>query len=315
MKLYLKIMEIKHKSQALIGFSVNAEIIQTYDRMSIKEKGVLESLEVDLCGTSANVARAITKLGGLSKVLALTGVGDDFESMSLRWALKNYKMPYREFQILSSSHISVFPIDGLNRNKVFGKKGKINESKVDEVITGIESETGLWRIATGVRPEEIPFVRALFNSHVGYRSINPRLNLIEKREDFFSILKVSDLLILNEAEFSGCNVAHISELHGFGPSVVIMTKEKYGGVFSLKGRSPEVFQACTKYSENCKQLYTIGAGDWFHSAFLVRCMEAGKPFGELSVKEIRDFINFAARVAGKKITMPGSGNGPSIDEI
>ncbi len=301
------------EKEALIGFSVNPELVPIYNRMTGAEKGSLESLSVDLCGTSANVARAINVLGGKSKVLAFTGVKNDFESHTLRWALEKYEIPHREFQILDHSHISLFPIDGLPKNKVFGLKGNIEESKINETINQIGEEEGMYRIATGVREEELPFVKALFNKHIGYRSLNPRIALIEKRNSFIEILKQTDLLIMNDAEYDACRVTGISELHQYGPKVIIVTREKDGGMFSKEGETPEMFEACKKYLG--KEVYTIGAGDWFHAAFIIKTMEFGKDFSSLTIEEIRECILFATQVSGKKVTMQGAANGPSKNDL
>jgi len=307
------------KEIALVGFSANAEVIQVYDRMTTKQKGVLESFESDLCGTSANVARAIISLGQSSKVLALTGVGDDLESHILRFALKKFPVPYSEFMVLNHSHISVLPLDGIPNTKIFGRKGsfmegEIMEEKIGETIALIDKEIGLWRIATGVRPEETPLVTELFNKHEGHRSLNPRRELVEDRPKFIETARNADLLIMNQEEFDYCDEVSIDELHKLGPRLVIITRSKDGGAFSVKGSEPEKFKPCTDYLKNSEVVET-GAGDWFHAAFIVRCIELGKSISTLSLEEVRECIAFAARVSGKKVTMPGAANGPNKEDL
>jgi sugar/nucleoside kinase (ribokinase family) len=299
---------------ALVGFSANAEIIPTYDRMTSREKGTLKSIVSDLCGTSANVARAIKQLGQSSKVLALTGINDDLESHILRFALEKFPVPFSEFRILNHSHISILPIDGIPHPKIFGKKGNIENGKINETIMKINEENGLWRIATGVRPEETDLVKELFNKHAGYRSLNPRLELITEREKFLNILKNTDLLIMNHSEFDFCEETSIELLHKYGPKLVIVTRNEEGGMFSKKGIKPEKFKPCNEYISS-SEIYETGAGDWFHAAFIVRCIELNKSIDTLTIEEVRDCISFAAQVSGKKVTMPGAANGPSKKDL
>jgi len=303
------------KEIALVGFSVNAEIVLDYDRMTQQEKGKLNSIEPYLCGTSANVARAINLLGQTSKVLALTGVNDDFESHVLRFALRQYTIPHSEFKILDKSHISVLPIDNIPKPQIFGKKGKIEEGKINETIAKINEETGLWRIATGVRPEEIELVKTLFNKHAGHRTLNPRPELIMDRSKFFEILKSTDLLIMNHSEFDSCKMTLLSEFHKLGPNLVIITQNENGGMFSKSGLKIERFDPCNDYINPNTEVYGPGAGDWFYASFIVKCIELGKSIQTLSIKDIRECISFAARVSGKKVTMKGAANGPTKEEL
>lgn len=299
---------------ALVGFSINSEIIPSYDGRTPLEKAPLASIVANIGGTSANVALAIQTFGGSSKLLALMGEGDDLQTHILKYVLRNCKIPYIDFPILSTSHIAFIPEDGI-QTRVFGLKGKILDQKLSSTIDEISKETGKWRIATGVRIEEVELVLSLFNKHIGFRSLNPRMELIKNKPVFFELLKSVDLLILNMAEYRECKVTSPSELHKYGPSLVIVTDSENGGMFSHKKTGAEIFPACTDYIKEESRLFTTGAGDWFHGSFISKCMEIGKPFSELDLSEITDFVTFAARVAGKKITMEGASNGPSNDDL
>jgi len=295
---------------ALVGFSINSEIVPNYDGRTALEKAPLLSIKAFIGGTSANVALAIQTFGGYSKLLALKGEGDDLESHILDYVLRNCRIPYKNFPILDTSHIALIPNDGI-QTRIFGLKGKILQHKLKQTIVEIEKEEGQWRIATGVRVEEIELVMSLFNKHAGFRSLNPRMELIKNKIVFNEILKNTDLLIINMAEYRECKVTSPAELHQFGPSLVIVTDSEKGGMFSHKTTGAQVFPAYTDYIKNGEPLFTTGAGDWFHGTFISKCMVLNKPFDELSAPEILDFISFAAKVAGKKITMEGASNGPT----
>ena len=303
------------KKKALVGFSVNTELSAIFDGRTQLEKAPLQSINARIGGTSANVATAIQKLGGEIKLLTLIGINDDFPTHILNYVLEKCDISHKDFKLLDQSHIALLPDDGIQRKKSFGLKGKIDDSKMDSVLAEIDKEDSLWRIATGVRVEEYKLVEFLFNKHVGFRSLNPRMELIRNKQIFKILLKNTDLLICNMAEFEACEVTSPSSLHEYGPSLVIVTDEEKGGIFSLKSFKAERFHANKSYIGKKTPIYTTGAGDWFNGAFTAMCQDYGKPFNELSYKKLIEFINFAARVAGKKVTIEGSSNGPSKEEL
>ena len=303
------------KKEALVGFSVNTEISIVFDGKNQLEKAPLQTIHARIGGTSANVAIAIQKLGGESKLLALVGINNDFSTHALNYVLDSCKIPHTDFRILDNSHIAVLPDDGIQRNRSLGLKGVIDDSKIGSVLSDIEKETSLWRIATGVRPEEYQFVECLFNKHIGFRSLNPRMQLVKNKSVFKNLLKNTDLLIFNMAEFEACEVVSPSSLHQYGPSLIIVTDEEKGGIWSHKNFSPKRFQANTSYIGKKTVINTTGAGDWFHGAFIFMCQANGVAFNDLKEKELSEFINFAARVAGKKVTIEGSSNGPTMSEL
>ncbi len=300
---------------ALVGFSINSEIYTSYDGKTQLEKAPLLSMGAGIGGTSANVATAIQKFGGKSKLLALKGMNDDFATHILDYVLRNCNIPYQNYPILNRSHIALLPDDGIQTKKVFGLKGGIIQSKLPETLAEIEKEFGQWRIATGVRVEEVDLVMCLFNKHVGFRSLNPRMELIKNEKVFHELLKDTDLLICNQSEYHACKVTSPSDLHKYGPSLVIITDGENGGMFSHKTTGAEVFSACGDYIESGAKLFNTGIGDWFHGSFISKCMELGKPFSDLTLQEVLGFISFAARVAGKKITMEGASNGPGLLDL
>lgn len=300
---------------ALVGFSINAEVYVSFDANTTLEKAPFESIDAGLGGTSANVALAIQTFGGRSKLLAPMGEVDDFKTHTLEFVLRNCKIPYQRFPILTSSHIAFLPYNSGQLKTVFGWKGEILEQKLQQTYADIDKETGLWRIATGVRLEEIQLVKHLFNKHIGFRSLNPRMELIQNTKIFHQVLENTDLLILNYAEYRLCQVTSPDKLHEFGPSLVIVTDAENGGMFSSRETGAEGFVACKDYISEGEKIFTTGAGDWFHGSFLSKCMENEKPFHALTREEIITFISFAARVAGKKITMKGASNGPQLSAL
>lgn len=303
------------QNTALVGFSINPELYTQYDGRTQQEKANLTSIKARIGGTSANVATAIQKFGGQSKLLALKGEGDDLQTHILEYVLRTCNISYKNFPILDTGHIALIPEDGIQQKKVFGLKGKLNKEKIPETLVEIDKENGKWRIATGVRTEEVELVKHLFNKHVGHRSLNPRMELVKNKSVFLDLLNNTDLLILNMAEYQACQVVSPSELHKHGPSLVVVTNGEEGGLFSHKTNGSEFFPACNDYIKSDTKLFNTGIGDWFHGSFISKCMELGKPFSELNLEEITNFVQFAAMVAGKKITMEGASNGPGLEDL
>ncbi len=302
------------KENVLIGFSINPELYLKYDGQTDLEKAPLEYYKWRIGGTSYNVARAIQKLGEESKLLALTGINDP-TTATLENLLQGSKIPYKNFPILSETHIGIIPDSGRTKSTTYGKKGEILETELEKTFLEIEKETGKWRIATGVRPAEVALVKCLFNKHLGNRSLNPRIELIKNKDVFYDLLLDTDLLIINMTEYESCQVTSPSDLHQYGPSLVVVTDSENGGMFSHHKWGAERFNACKNYLTKDTKLYCTGTGDWFHGSLISKCKTLGKPFGELSLIELRDFISFAAKVAGKKVTMQGASYGPSLSDL
>lgn len=306
---------------SVVGFSVNPELLFTYNRMTEKEKGDMDDPICEISGSSANVALAINTLtigsGIKSRVLALTGPPNDRASILLRTAQKDL-IPYEEFPILEYGHISILPIDGLPNPRTFSRKGEVILSMIEKTIPKIEKEESVWRICTAIRPSEKALAKALFNNHDGYRVLNPRPELIKDKDSFYELLKFTDLLIMNQGEFNECEVASLEQLHERGPTLVIVTQAEKGGLFSHKGEVPERFEPCHDYitcAHKQKNLGSTGAGDWFSGAFVAWCKELEKSVYTITMEEIREGLSFSARVAGKKVTMKGGWNGPGKEDL
>ncbi len=304
-------------TRAIVGFSANSELVLTYDRITSLEKGDLEFMEVNLGGTSANVATAIQTLGGKSHLLTLTGNEETFETYVLDYVFKKFKIPFTKFPILDKSNISIIPIDGLSpeESKVFCSKGLIREDLIAKTIKEIKKLSNGLRIATGVRLGEIELVKAFFNNRKGYRSLNPRIELIQKRDVFKDIMTHTDIIFLNSSEYEECLVTSPEDLHEYGPHIIVVTAGDKGGMVSLKGHGAERFEACKVYTQPEIPIHTTGAGDWFQGGFHYNFMKMGKSLMELTMEDLLESADFGARVAGKKITMLGAHNGPTASQI
>ena len=316
--------------KAVIGFSANPEIIVRINRFDEFEKAPLNEMTCELGGTSANFAKALGKMGIESELYALTGCNDDFNTHCLKFALKksHEKIHVFEFPIMDQGHMGFIPIDGTKKtSQVFGLKGIIQSTNINDCINIIkkkDTEKNIWRVATGVRSAEVELVKALFgDKHKGFRYLNPRIDLIQSKEIFFSLLEQTDILVMNHAEYEACT--HYKEIgsradiqKNFGVSLVIVTKDKDGGKFSLinqRTNISEKFDACIDYITDAKEIFPTGTGDWFGGALISYLIKTRKSIFEISEKEIKEAILFASKIAGKKVTMRGAGNGPAESDL
>lgn len=325
----MKKLEIVDQSKAIIGFSANPEIIIRINRLVESEKAPLGGMTCELGGTSSNIAKAMAKMGIQSTLYVLTGYNDDFYTHCFRYALEHSheKIKTIDFPVLERGHMGFIPIDGIKKmSQVFGYKGKVQPDKVHlctEIIKNDFNQTA-WRIATGVRPSEVELVKALFGENQkGFRYLNPRMDLIESKNVFFDLLEQTDVLVVNRDEYEACiKYKEICSRSGiqklFGVSLVVVTKDKNGGKFSLQNKltdTNEKFDAYTDYIEEGKEIYPTGAGDWFAGSLISSLIETKKSIYEITKSEIIDAIYFASKIAGKKITIVGAGNGPSESDI
>jgi sugar/nucleoside kinase (ribokinase family) len=173
----------------------------------------------------------------------------------------------------------------------------------------------MFRVATGVRPSEIGLVRALFsNAEPGYRVLNPNLLLCSERAAVSALLAISDVLVLNKNEYHELarlfGIALVSDVHRLGPQTVVLTLDEQGGICSHKGS--EMRYSAVRYAQAEEKIYPPGAGDWFLGGF-VSSLSTGTL--SLSVTQIHHALRFAAQVSGKKVTMPGAGNGPTLASL
>ena len=301
----------------LVGCSVNLEFVYGTDGSNQEEKGVLDFFEILLSGTSANVATAIDFLKILDKkikLLALTSESNDSITNNLDFLLKTSPVSFTEYKILDKVSIGVTSDNKISRPNVNGKRGNIDESKIEETAAKILKEFGKWRIATSTRREGVLLAEALLNDKPGHRILNPGKSLLEDKQKFISLLGKTDMLIMNEKEFDLCNgIAEVSDLHQYGPEIIIITKGEFGGLFSKRGEKLEKYQPFRGFPS--EKSYQTGAGDWFTGGLVVRWDELDRTVYSITLEELRECIFFASKVAAKKITMLGGPNGPTRADI
>ncbi len=316
LKIRTRRVEMETKN-AVVGFSVNPEVVGVCDSRGKGEKLPLLALSVDLAGAAANVAIALNAFGCFPLILGLTGKNGD-ETLLLDWAVRKAKIPFKPIEVLDHTSIALLPIDkAAPSSRVLGRKGVVVSEKVSIAVHQIrESVAGVnsWRIAVGVRPSEVELAQGLFFESVpGKRILSPHFSFCEKesRDALFHSLSSVDLFILNQLEYEKLGVGKPKELHRFGPSVVIVTQDERGGYCSFRGESSQFDSV--KYSTN--GVYPTGAGDWFLGGLLSAFISREVTLETIKRETFLECLHFAAKVAGKKVTIPGGGKGPTSEEL
>ncbi len=306
---------------ALIGVSLNPEIYFQY-RLTPDEKGLIDKDGYLLSGSSANIASALVKMGyepmlfGLTSELGNTTLENKITNMILKEVLNESQIPFTSLPVLSRTNIAYVPINGHGEAGVIGAKGEVIESATKDASALIAKAQGDWRIASGVRIVELPFIYSLYkNAKKGFRTLTPKVELVSDTKEFKKIMGHVDLLIMNAAEFQACGLRHPCELHKFGPKLVIITKDKDGGIWSFNEDGKHIKGAYESVHYTSKIASKVGAGDWFHAAFITYCMDQKKSILRLEKTQIEKGLYFAARIAGKKLTYLGGANGPGKEDL
>jgi hypothetical protein len=312
---------MKKVYNAVVGVSVNSEF-----ELVVKDaSGSKKELDMSLCpcpsGSSGNTNGAIRRLGGNSHLVGLVEVNYDqeeetLESLLLKRVIKQGGVSFTPVPVLSKTNVAAIPIiKGIN-GEVWGKKGKIIHSMVPsalQILKGPSVRIGpnTFSVVTGLRKVELPFAKALLDrTEAGFRVLNAKATLCAISREFKKILKLVDLLVLNRREFEETGM-ELSELYDCGPKLTIVTDDSDGGMFSFGRYEERLFKpVCFPGGK-----FETGAGDWFLGALISEFIRLKKSTKTIELGEFENAINFAARVAGKKITIPGGGNGPSRHQL
>ncbi|MFA6177514.1 MAG: PfkB family carbohydrate kinase [Candidatus Paceibacterota bacterium] len=308
---------------AVVGVSVNPEMELTVENTAGPKK-TLRCMTCCLSGSSGNTATAIKCLGGCPHLVGL--VGTEFQSSKkvedilLRNVIEKGGVPFTPLEVLSETNHAVIPVISESNGEVWGKKGNLVHSVVSETLQDLAGpEVGIgpntFVVITGLRAVEMPFAEALlFQAQPGYRLLNAKDTLCASKE-FKKILPLVDILVLNKREFDETGM-DLRKIHSYGPRIIVVTAADKGGLFSL---SPILW---SHYWEEWKAvsypggIYETGAGDWFLGALvseLIRLKESASIV--INSQKFSEIISFAAKVAGKKVTIPGGGNGPSRHQL
>lgn len=300
---------------AVIGASVNAE--QSFEFNSEAQNGAkkeITDLTVGFSGSSGNVGTAIKSLGGTPLVVGLVGVELTLEDILLHEAVNQSGIDFRGVPVLHRTNFGINPIDHGGVNPfVFGRRGKILEHMVEGAIQelrSIEVPSSAFVVVTGLRPVERFYALEMMRKATEGRRIVNFKDTFGGPESLREILEVSDMVIINRQELQE-NRLMLENVHFFGPEVVIVTEDKDGGEYSIRGKVGR-FEA-VEYEGAFKS--ATGAGDWFTGAVVQWMTSNNHTALSLEPETLEECLHFSAKAAGKKITMPGGFRGPVLSEL
>lgn len=312
---------------AVVGFSVNPEIVFEYDSSMGDEKLPLLNWQIKLSGTSGDVAIALKKLECRSSLIGAIGINDAGRVL-LECAIDKAGINFQALKVLNETSIAFLPVDRLGTVRVIGKRGGLLDEKgitnsilkLRSLMTHSEIGNTTFRVATGIRPSEYHLVNEFFSEDAqGRRVLNPNREFLksENRELFQALLEKTDFLIFGEAEYGECNGYQLSDFHTDTTKLIVLTMAENGGRYSLieKPKSQAHIGTFDPIVYPAEKIFSPGAGDWFLAGLLSQFIKRNVSINELNESMLQEDLKFAARVAGKKVTMPGAGNGPSYTEL
>ncbi len=313
---------MNNKDPILIGPSVDIQYSFSHPGDN-QEKTIIESLDVGLSGSSANIARAIYNLTELKdniKLIGLVGNDDGAITHQLQWITQKSNISIIPISILTSTSVSFVP-QNLKEDKtiVYGYRGTIIEDKLAEATNQIKALNGTWRIATAVHQGNMEIAKSLHNNMKGYRSISLRPELCQDKENLKQVLSHSDILFLNDHEWNLVQKSFnnttpeetMKRIHDLGVHIIVVTSGESGGYCSMANQI--IFFKSFSYGQS---KFTTGSGDWFSGAFIGHCINTNKRgVYEITTDELVQCLTFGAKVAGRKVQMIGAANGPTLEEI
>lgn len=305
---------------AVVGVSVNPELGLVVEDTPGPKK-ILRDVSCCLSGSSGNTATAIKKLGSHPHLLGLVGVNsqEEIAGKLLHDVINGSGMSFfTPIPVLDHTNFAAIPVAGESNGEVWGKKGEIVHTAMTHALHSLaRPEIGVgpqtFVVVTSLRAPEVPFAKALLSqAQPGFRVLNAKDTLCASKE-FRKILPLVDLLVLNRHEFDETKMA-LACLHDLGPKVIIVTYGEYGGMFSCNTSS-----LCLSLNYNPVKFsggkFETGAGDWFLGALISELIRLKESVFSIKPEQFKEVVDFAAKVAGKKITIPGGGNGPSRHQL
>ncbi|MFH0952169.1 MAG: carbohydrate kinase family protein [Patescibacteria group bacterium] len=304
------------RKKVLVGFSGNPEYVFAGINMRDfldNKKSLAHDYHEGVGGTSVNVVRSLILLEAPVFTKLLVSVSDkeedDMRNNLLR-KLTRLDLEYHPLQAMVHTNLAFTLIFDNEVTKLPGLKSKYLHLPIDEIGDQVESFQPDICIASGVVPWEIPLAKTLFGN--GSENIlNPRKECFEDREQILPLLRLTNMLVLNESELLIFNTtasqdwrkaSSFDPIFELGPSEVIITCGKNGSYYG----NHDGFHHHQPAIVNDKVVDYTGIGDCYLGGFLTKRLEGAS---------IEDCMRFAAAVASMKVELVTGSNVPRRKDV
>lgn len=294
-----------------VGFETYLDIIQN-EQLPHYAKIQAEGYRTEIGGSSYNIMMALLKQGYTSDLIQFVGKKEDDLYGNLLRTISIPGIRTTTIPCLCRTHASTIIRklkDDDMKEEVIEFKGSIDTNAFYDHRDVIKSayDGFEWKIASGIRDsnEEMLFLMDNF----GENSTNvliPKIDLI-KSDHWKKVIPLMDIIFMNNAEFKATQMS-AKEYHELGLPLLVVTNGDKGGKFYFMGEMHE-YEA---HNVGFATIYETGAGDWFAGSSCVSFKRQGiKKIQETELENIVEAINYASKIAGIKISVPGASNGPS----
>jgi sugar/nucleoside kinase (ribokinase family) len=267
----------------------NADHIYLADRVPLADEKLLgRKLGVFGGGTAANVACAAARLG--LNVAAFGRVGADGDGTML--LEENAKLG------ISNAHMSVTEHPTASAMIIVNEGGE--KALVYAPMPGIAyDETSLTEAVKQSRVvyampydiEEFTAISQIARANGCLVAIDIEAAVAPTRERLEALLKLSDIVFMNEPGFMATTTGAVAKLLDFGPQIVTVTRAAEGAISASRD------QALTQSSFPTTLVDATGAGDCFNGAFLA---------AHLSGKSLGETLKFACAAAAINVSAVGA---------
>lgn len=271
----------------VVGLSINREII-------IHPDPKIDPYSV-LAGSSYNVSRWLLSFGFNPLLLGLIGPDEEGQLVSKMLQEKQINtllFPYRDKTSLAIINLG----DGKEKKstlKSYKYGCQITQQMVEDLRSKLETQfqsKSRYRIATGVIPSELPFVKTFLQGE-GVKVLSPRKEFFEmgkgRVNSFLQEVQIDFLATSREviAPYFGIDSSeikvgfeHFEPFHNLGVKLMLITCDHKGALIS--DRSSEIgysLQVSAPLSEK-EVIDSTGAGDAFLAGVLIGQLKNKDPF-------------------------------------
>ena len=300
-------MDMNYNSKPVLVFpSINWEIyLHTDNEHNGYDKLLVDDYDMVAGGSSLTIARALIYHNCLPTLFGLVGEND---RTGLTDRISQSGITFKAVDCLKKTNMSIIQRTVEGRELIYEHKSDLAEKNLAAIADDLKkhADSFQWRIGSGFS-KELLFLKDLFDQNSNNILI-PKRNLLQS-EKFKEVLPLVNVVSFNKQEFAESKLS-FKDFHKEGVDLVIVTNNSHGGEFSFHGRH----ESYKPYPiPESAEKFPTGAGDWFTSSTLADLINKGvKKIRDANFTDIRDAIEFAAKISAKKVLHRGASNNEPI---